>query len=138
MGIKDVLEAYILKNLRSGHCVRIRGEYSERKDIHLWYDPKKEVFLLTENEFFNDLQCTCPALNISKNDVLALLIQSKVFCTKPCANQIRGTFDVVVRKGTHSKLSVRKINVEALSKRFLQDAREWLERMANDKNPYRS
>lgn len=138
--IKDVLEDYILHCLKAGRCSRIRGVDSEKDNIHIWYDPREKIFLFPNEKYFENLKSTCPTLDISKSQFEEMLNQAKILSTAQRQNQVRKTFDVVVRKGPgpQRRMSVLKIYAERLSEHFLKKAHDFLEQMEKDATSYRS
>ena len=138
--IKGVLEDYIFNCLKSGCCARIRGVDSEKDIIHIWYDPREKIFLFPTEKYFKNIKSTCPTLDISKSQFEEMLNQAKILSTAQRQNQVRKTFDVVVRKGPgpQRRMSVLKIYAERLSEHFLKKAHDFLEQMEKDATSYRS
>ena len=130
---RNILEGYILDLLEKGQCARIRGKESDDKNIRVWYDPDKDIFLIPSKDYFDRLKN--PG-SISKRDFENALVNASILCTVQRKNQARRTFETVVRKGG-SKLSVLKINASALSAKFSKSAQKYLEQMKTDETPYR-
>lgn len=136
--IQDMIEDIILSMLNSGQYARLRGKGSEGAQVKIWYDPKESVFLFPSKTLYEELKAHCPTFNIRKNDLENFLVEKNILVTVQRKNQIRRTFEVVVRKGEHEKLSVFKIRLASLSSHFSKAACEPLEEMRKDKTPYRS
>ena len=133
----DIIEEYILIAMSTGRCARIRGENSDSSSILVWYNPRTNEYLLPANDYFDNMKKVVPMLDVNRMDFEVMLSDADILRTVQRKKQQRRTFEVVLQKGK-GKRSVLKIYAGALSTRFSENAREYLDQMRNDKSPFRS
>lgn len=138
--VRAVLETYLIKLISEKRCARLRGKGSDRETVCLWYDPRKQMFLL-KNSYFPELKkLFAENYKFTKRNWELLMEKAGFLETVQRETQTRRSFEIRTKTGSSEKVSVLKIRAQILSEKFFAHkiVHVALQKMEQDTSSYRS